>query len=35
MSQDCDNAEFGDTPEEAAHLWNFSNPGWDGNVPMR
>jgi len=34
-SKDCDNAEFGDTPEEAARLWNFANPDWDGNVPVR
>jgi hypothetical protein len=20
-------------PEDAARLWNFSNPGWSGNVP--
>jgi hypothetical protein len=32
-AKDCDNAEVGDTPQEAAHLWNFSNPDWDGNVP--
>ena len=25
-SQGCDNAEFGDTPEEAARCWNFANP---------
>jgi len=24
-STDCDNAEFGDTSEEAARLWNFAN----------
>jgi hypothetical protein len=29
----CDNAECGDTPEDAARLWNFSNPDWSGNVP--
>ena len=34
-SKDCDNAEFGDTPEEATRLWNFANPDWDGNVPVR
>ena len=34
-SKDCDNAEFGDTPEEAIRLWNFANPDWDGNVPVR
>ena len=34
-SKDCDNAEFGDTPEEAARLWNFANPDWDGNLPVR
>ena len=34
-SKDCDNAEFGDTPEEATCLWNFANPDWDGNVPVR
>jgi hypothetical protein len=34
-SKDCDNAECGDTPEEAARLWNFSNPEWGGNVPTR
>ena len=33
-SKDCDNAEFGDTPEEATRLWN-ANPDWDGNVPVR
>jgi hypothetical protein len=32
---DCDNAQCGDTPEEAARLWNFSNPDWSGNVPTR
>jgi hypothetical protein len=30
-SKDCDSAEFGETPEEAARLWNFANPDWDGN----
>ena len=34
-SKDCDNAEFGDTPEEATRLWNFASPDWDGNVPVR
>ncbi len=34
-SKDCDNAEFGETPAEAARLWNFANPDWDGNVPIR
>ena len=34
-SKDCDNAEFGETPEEAARLWNFANPDWDGNLPVR
>ena len=29
----CDNAETGDTPEEAAELWNWSNPDPGGNVP--
>jgi hypothetical protein len=32
---DCDNAEVGDSPEEAVHLWNFSNPDGEGNVPSR
>ena len=34
-SPGCDNAECGDTPEEAARLWNFANPDWSGNVPVR
>jgi len=34
-SKDCDNAEFGDTLEEATRLWNFANPDWDWNVPVR
>jgi hypothetical protein len=33
-SKGCANAECGDTPEDAARLWNFSNPGWGGNVPI-
>jgi hypothetical protein len=33
-SSGCDYAECGDTPEEAARVWNFSNPGWGGNVPV-
>jgi hypothetical protein len=33
-AKDCNNAECGDTPEEAARVWNFSNPGWGGNVPV-
>jgi hypothetical protein len=33
-AKDCNNAECGDTPEEAARLWNFSNPDWSGNVPV-
>ena len=32
-SSSCDNAECGDSPEEAARLWNFANPDWSGNVP--
>jgi hypothetical protein len=34
-SPGCDNAECGDTPEEAARLWNFANPDGSGNVPTR
>jgi hypothetical protein len=34
-SPDCDNAECGDSPQEAARLWNFANPDWSGNVPAR
>jgi hypothetical protein len=34
-SKKCDNAEFGDTQEEAIRLWNFANPDWDGNLPVR
>jgi hypothetical protein len=30
---DCDNAECGDSPEDAARLWNFANPDGSGNVP--
>ena len=34
-SSSCDNAECGDSPEEAARLWNLSNPDGSGNVPTR
>ena len=33
-SSSCDNAECGDSPEDVARLWNVSNPGWGGNVPV-
>ena len=29
----CDNAEVGDTQEEAVRLWNWANPDPGGNVP--
>jgi hypothetical protein len=34
-SRGCVNAECGDTPEEAARPWNFSNPDRRGNVPAK
>ena len=34
MSQGCNNAEFGDTPEEAIRTWNAANPE-NGANPMR
>src|SRR5689334_8535945 len=32
---ECDNAEVGDTEEEAAQFWNWANPEPGGNVPAR
>jgi hypothetical protein len=33
-SPTCDNAEVGDSEEEAAQLWNWANPDPGGNVPI-